>query len=190
MTSFFWFSSFIIYSMIELNHTDTALVVIDVQIAQRPIFNEVKLVQNINNLIEMAQRNNVYTIYIQHAGRAGSDFDPERPGFAFLPELKLIPNPVIIQKRFIDSFIQTPLQSLLDSRKIKNLIICGIQTENCVDTAIRVGFHLGYKIVVPEDAHSTQISSHLTPDKVILHHQLIWFPSFAKQVKTREISFK
>lgn len=176
--------------MIELDAKDTALIVIDVQIAQRPIFNEEELLHYLNQIIENTENNHVFTVYIQHAGRVGSDFDPEKPGFAFLPELKLVPNPVIVQKRFIDSFIQTPLQSLLDSRKIKNLIICGIQTENCVDTAIRVGFHLGYKIIVLEDAHSTQISPHLSPDKIIHHHQMIWSPSFAKLVKTADIKFK
>lgn len=41
---------------------------------------------------------------------------------------------------------------------VKTLIITGVSTQICVETAIRNGFDLGYKIVVPEDLVATTSS--------------------------------
>ena len=41
--------------------------------------------------------------------------------------------------------------AFLDKNGIKTLVITGMDTCYCVETAIRNGFDLGYKIVVPED---------------------------------------
>ena len=38
---------------------------------------------------------------------------------------------------------------------IKTLIITGVSTQICVETAIRNGFDLGYKIIVPSDLVGT-----------------------------------
>lgn len=39
----------------------------------------------------------------------------------------------------------------MQNRKIKTLVITGMDIIYCVESAIRNGFDLGYKIVVPED---------------------------------------
>ena len=41
--------------------------------------------------------------------------------------------------------------SLLDARGIKTLVITGMDIIFCVETAIRNGYDLGYKIVLPSD---------------------------------------
>ena len=37
----------------------------------------------------------------------------------------------------------------------RNVVMCGIQTEVCVDTTCRRAFSLGYRVTLASDAHST-----------------------------------
>lgn len=48
-------------------------------------------------------------------------------------------------------FSNPHFQPCLDQHAIKTLVITGVDTCYCVETAIRNGFDLGYKIVVPRD---------------------------------------
>ena len=55
-------------------------------------------------------------------------------------------------------FSNSRLVSDLREKNIKTLIITGVSTQICVETAIRNGFDIGYKIVVPEDLIGTTSS--------------------------------
>ena len=50
-----------------------------------------------------------------------------------------------------NAFSNPELENRLAARGIKTLVIAGMDTFYCVETAIRNGFDLGYKIVVAED---------------------------------------
>lgn len=55
-------------------------------------------------------------------------------------------------------FSNEQLQKDLQQGGIKTLIITGVATQICIETAIRNGFDLGYKIVVPNDLVATTSS--------------------------------
>ena len=61
----------------------------------------------------------------------------------------------IFPKYTYNVFSNPDLCSELSSRDIKTLIITGVSTQICVETAIRNGFDIGYKIVVPRDLVAT-----------------------------------
>ena len=52
-------------------------------------------------------------------------------------------------------FSNDRLKNELAKLGIKTLVVTGVSTQICVETAIRNGFDLGYKIVVPEDLVAT-----------------------------------
>jgi nicotinamidase-related amidase len=166
------------------------LVVIDVQIAQRPIFEEKKVLANINTLIALAEQYQLLTIFIQHIGPAGTSFDPKEPSVGFIPELQIPENPLIVQKTHVDSFRNTQLQELLQKNHIENLLICGLQSDYCVDTACRMASHLGYTVYLVSDAHSTEDSDLNPAEPIIAHHNRILNRWFVTLVKTAEISFE
>lgn len=56
----------------------------------------------------------------------------------------------------------------LENEKIKTLIICGVSTQICVETAIRNGFDLGYKIVVPKELVGTTSSDPETQKRTLI----------------------
>jgi ureidoacrylate peracid hydrolase len=61
----------------------------------------------------------------------------------------------IFPKYVYNVFSNESLKNELAERGIKTLIITGVTTQVCVETAVRVGFDLGYKIVVPRDLVGT-----------------------------------
>ena len=74
------------------------------------------------------------------AGTKGADFYRISP-----------PTDRVFVKYDFNIFSNPNLVKLLEERSIKTLVITGMDIIFCVETAIRNGYDLGYKIVVPED---------------------------------------
>ncbi|HEX6462515.1 MAG TPA: isochorismatase family protein [Candidatus Saccharimonadales bacterium] len=54
-----------------------------------------------------------------------------------------------------NAFSNPRLVKELTEKRTKTLIITGVSTQICVETAVRNGFDIGYKIVVPRDLIAT-----------------------------------
>ncbi len=65
------------------------------------------------------------------------------------------PSNAIYVKHNYNVFSNPDFIKTLEAHKIKTLVITGVDTYICVETAIRNGFDLGYKIVVPKDLVAT-----------------------------------
>lgn len=65
------------------------------------------------------------------------------------------PTDRIFPKYTYNVFSNLDLSNELLNRGVKTLIITGVSTQICVETAIRNGFDIGYKIVVPRDLVAT-----------------------------------
>ncbi|WP_210526297.1 isochorismatase family protein [Rubellimicrobium arenae] len=61
----------------------------------------------------------------------------------------------IVQKSDCDSFAGTELQALLRACGVDRVVVCGLQTDFCVDATCRAALRLGYDVVLAADAHST-----------------------------------
>jgi nicotinamidase-related amidase len=48
------------------------------------------------------------------------------------------------------------LQQSLTEAGIRELVVCGIRTEQCVETTARIGSDLGYRVVFVTDATTTK----------------------------------
>jgi nicotinamidase-related amidase len=95
----------------------------------------------------------------------------------------------VIHKSTPDAFHETPLQHELAARRIKHLVVAGLQTEYCIDTTCRRAFSLGYHITLVEDAHSTWDSLPLTAQQIINHHNHVLGGEFTTTKKEREVAF-
>ncbi len=61
------------------------------------------------------------------------------------------PRNLVFEKQNFNAFSNSTLKAELGQNGIKTLVITGMDTYYCVETAIRNGYDLGYKIVVPKD---------------------------------------
>jgi nicotinamidase-related amidase len=106
-------------------------------------------------------------VFVRHdSTEPGSPLAPGAPGNAFKPELTGEPD-LLVTKSVNSSFHGTPdLATWLAGRGIDGLVVCGIQTNHCVSTTVRVGANLGFDVVLALDACHTFDRRH--PDGDVL----------------------
>lgn len=153
----------------------SALLIIDVQQAlctgQWAAFDIDAVVDRINTLIEKARAAGCPIIFIQHeeeddALKFGSD------GWQLYHRLAAVPEDMRIRKTATNSFHQTELVKLLEANGVTSVIICGLQSEFCVDSTARGALALGYPVVLVSDAHSTVDNGTLTAAQISAHHNV------------------
>ena len=151
----------------------TALLIIDVQQAlcsgEYEAFESQRVIDRINLVSRKARAVGAPVIIIQHESQGGPlDFGTE--GWKLAKALEALPTDTYIRKRATDSFHQTELHSVLQAKGIKSLVICGLQSEFCVDTTTRRALALGYPVVLVSDGHSTMDNSVLSAAQISAHH--------------------
>lgn len=160
-----------------------ALLVIDVQNGMfsdpdNPVFREEQLISVIKRLIQYFRGQNIPVIYIQHNGASGSPLEKDSEGWKLRQEIKPKNSDVVIQKNTPNSFINTDLKSILDNLTVRELFICGLQSDLCVDTTCRQAKAFDYDVILIKDAHSTFSTDILPAEKIWAHHNYVladWF---------------
>lgn len=86
----------------------------------------------------------------------GSPLHPADPGNALLDFVATTPHEMLVSKQVNSAFYGEPdLHGYLREHGIRQLVICGIQTNMCVETTTRMAGNLGYEVFVPIDATHT-----------------------------------
>jgi nicotinamidase-related amidase len=155
---------------------DSGLLIIDVQVGIIEGFHAYRgreVLEQINTLLSKARASNVPIIYIQHDGEAGHPLEAGTEAWQIHPEIKPHEEDLIIRKRASDSFFETTLQSELEARRVKHLIVTGCMTEYCVDTTARRAISMGYDVSLVSDAHTTIDNKLLTAAQIIAHHNAL-----------------
>jgi nicotinamidase-related amidase len=169
-----------------------ALMVIDVQQGmfgtEQPYDGEA-VVQRIVGLIARARAAKAPVFYVQHDGGPGDELDRNGPGFAFRAELAPQPGDSVTVKHYCNAFKETDLDDRLKAMRIDDIVVCGMQTEFCVDTTVRAAHERGYHLVVVCDAHTTFDSAILPATTIIAHTQHIWNGRFAKLKLSEDVRF-
>lgn len=149
-----------------------ALLVIDVQQAlcfgDYAGFDAARVIDRINEVAARFRAAGAPVFLIQH-----EDDGPLQRGSAgwrLADGLAVHPTDVVLAKRATDSFHRTDLQAQLEARGITDLVICGLQSEFCVDTTTRRALALGYPVQLVSDGHTTMDSPVLTAAQITAHH--------------------
>lgn len=166
----------------------TALLIIDVQQAlcsgEYEAFESKRVIDRINQVSHLAREAGALVVIIQHESEGGPlDFGTE--GWKLARGLDTSPSDTYVRKKATDSFHNTELQAVLQARRIKNLVICGLQSEFCVDTTTRRALALGYPVTLVADGHSTMDNGVLSAAQISAHHNqtLCNITSFGPRVK-------
>jgi nicotinamidase-related amidase len=171
----------------------SALVVIDVQEAMfqqpTPPHHSAAVVGRIAGLLDRARAEGVPIYYVQHDGGPGDDFERGTPSWQIHAPIAPKPGEPIVEKRHPSAFHDTGFDALLKQAGIGRLVICGMQTEYCVDSTCRAAYGLGYKLVLVSDAHTTFDSPILSAARIRNHHNQTLGGSFAECVPAAEVAF-
>ena len=153
------------------------LIIVDMQVgllSGAPKYDLAGVTDRINHLSAMVRGNAGKVVWIRHCGAPGSEFEPNTPGWVFLPELLREPADVVVEKTLNDPFAGTNLQRVLDNLAPDRVLVTGWATDFCVDATVRSAVAHDYHVVAVSDAHTLSDRPHLDAPTVIRHHNWIW----------------
>ncbi|MFE5590500.1 isochorismatase family protein [Streptomyces sp. NPDC056549] len=137
-----------------------ALIVVDVQSAfvtgEGAVPAAGRIVDRTSDLIERARRDGAFIAHLQNDGPPGAEDEPHTPGWELHHAVKPGPAEVVIRKPHDDGFEDTALGEALTGAGVRAVAVCGVMSEMCVQATARTALALGYRVVVPHDAHATQ----------------------------------
>ncbi|MFJ5258391.1 cysteine hydrolase family protein [Pseudomonas sp. NPDC088414] len=151
----------------------SALLIIDVQqtlcSGEYQCFDIRRVIDTINQLSTRARAAGVPVVLIQHEEK-DSPLAHGAEGWQLVEGLLTETQDLRVRKTTRDSFYQTDLGKLLPGEDFERLIICGLQTDYCVNATVRRAHELGYDVVLVADAHSTVDNGNMSAEDIIAEH--------------------
>ncbi|MDJ0643781.1 MAG: cysteine hydrolase family protein [Erythrobacter sp.] len=150
-----------------------ALLIIDVQkgmFDNATPYRGAEVVDALSQVLSRARASYVPVFFVQHDGGEGSPLAMAGAGFAFVDELAPRADEDVTIKRRCSAFHETDLSERLRAADIEEVVIGGMQTEFCVDTAVRGAFERGFAVSLIADGHTTFDTPALPAAQIIAHH--------------------
>ncbi len=153
-----------------------ALLLIDIQQGmfgpEEVCHNSDRLLANAAELLNRSRAAGLPVFHVQHCEEGGS-LAHNSAGWRIRPEVAPRAGEPVIEKWACSAFYKTDLDERVRAAGIGRLVIAGLQTEFCIDTACRVAQSLGYAVTLAGDAHSTMDNPVLSADQIIRHHNRV-----------------
>lgn len=153
----------------------TAVLVIDVQqglcSGEYAAFDVARVIERINQVTEKARAAGAPVLLIQHESAEGL-LARDSAGWQLAAGLHCADSDLRMAKTATDAFRRTPLDAQLRARQVDHLVICGLQSDFCVDTTTRRALALGYPVTLVADGHSTVDNGVLSAAQISAHHNV------------------
>ena len=139
----------------------TALLVIDVQESFRArdtwaAVSNPDIVDDVGALVAAARQRGDLVVWVLHSEPGtGTVFDPAGGLVRLMDGLEPREGEPVLTKTSRNAFTTTNLQQLLTERGVSDLVVTGIQTEQCCETTARLANDLGYRVDFVTDATAT-----------------------------------
>lgn len=161
---------------------NTALLVIDVQkgLTDWHKSRAEALLDMIRTLLARARQSGTEVIFVRH-----NEDDPEglflgSPQWEIHGAIAPLEGERIFDKRYSSAFKDTRLDEYLKEREIDTLVVCGMQTEYCVDATVKSAFEKGYRVYIPQGGTATYDTRLAEADPLIRYYEEdIWNGRFA-----------
>jgi nicotinamidase-related amidase len=154
----------------------TALLIIDMQRAlcagEEAASDIDAVMERINALGAKARVAGVPVVLIQHEDQAGS-LSHGSEGWQLADGLDVHEGDLRLRKTTPDAFLRTELQALLRERGVTDVVVCGLQSDFCIDSSVRGALARGYGVTLVADGHSTVDNGALTAPQISAHHNRI-----------------
>ena len=134
------------------NNIKTALLIVDIQNFYFPgdgpgLVNAELASLNAREILKIFREKNQLVVHVRHKASKG---------FEIHKNVEPVSNEKVITKEEVNSFQRTDLLEYLKSNNISRLVIIGMQTQMCVEAAIRAGHDFGFECIVISDACATR----------------------------------
>ncbi|WP_147149304.1 cysteine hydrolase family protein [Reyranella soli] len=171
----------------------SALMIVDVQqgtfAVSPPIHRGEEIVRRIAGLLARARAEGRPVVHVQHDGGPGDVLGKGSAGWPHHPLVAPRPGEIVVEKRHSSSFHDTDLHQRLTDAGIDRLVIAGMQTEMCVDSACRGAVALGYRVVLVADGHTTWDTPVIDVERIVAHHNRLLGQGFADVVAAADVTF-
>lgn len=167
-----------------------AFIIVDMQTAlvEAEPYNRVNVIENIKVLLDSCRKKGIPVIYVQHDGGMGDELEHGSVGWTIYKDIVPLPDEKIIEKHYNSAFRKTGLHEYLKEKGIKKIILCGIQTEYCLDVTCKVAFEYEYEVTIPQSTTTTFDNAFASGrDLAEYYENKIWNNRYAQVVSVDEI---
>lgn len=158
------------------------LLVVDTQkgIVDERLYAFEKFVSNIRELIRTAREQGIEVVYVQHDDGPGTGFsigDDEFEVYSgFAPLLTENGSSRLCAVR---SKRERPA-GISDGKGRKDVMVCGIMTDFCINATVEAGFEHGLHMIVPAYANSTKDNEYMTGEQSYhYYNEFLWPDCYA-----------
>jgi nicotinamidase-related amidase len=138
---------------------NTALVIVDIQNdyfpgGNRELARPLEAAEQAGRLLNYFRQAGMPVANVQHVATkpGATTFLPGTRGVEIHASVAPAPGETVIEKHYPNSFRETGLLAFLKERGIERLVICGMQTNMCIDATTRAATDLGFTCLVAGDA--------------------------------------
>ena len=89
-----------------------------------------------------------------HTCRSHEANSPDDPSAQFIREVGSLGDAMVFNKTASGVFASKNLHDVLKNLDIQTIVVCGVFTDECVESATRSGCDLGYQMIVISDARA------------------------------------
>ena len=139
----------------------TALLVIDIQrgafdgMRCTPIDQPDSLVANALDLVHAARAGGTPIVFVQHCDGASEVFEEGTSHWRLHEALTPQPDEKVMKKYASSAFEGTELSATLEALEVRELVLCGLQSEFCVSNTAKSALAKGFAVLIARDGHST-----------------------------------
>lgn len=172
-----------------MSRAKIVLLVVDVQelITNERLYMYRRFMDNMKMLISQARKNGVEVIYVRHDDGEGTPLTKGTAGYDICGEISPDNGERIFDKCVNSSFRESGLLEYLRSMETERIIVTGLQTEYCIDAAVKCGFEHGFEVIVPAFCNTTVDNEHMTAEQTYRYYnEFIWKNRYARCMTAEE----
>lgn len=141
-------------------------------------------VKHVQTLIAEARHKQIEVIYVCHEDE---DLIRGTEGYEIYEAFKPLATEKIFYKKVNSAFSECGLKEYLQSKNEKEIIICGLDTDYCIDATIKCGFEHGFHMIVPAYANSTVDNRFMTGEQSYAYYnEHMWPRRYAECISLEE----
>ncbi len=165
------------------------LIVVDIQkgITDQRLYNFEGFIKNVTNIIDVARKNKVEVVYVQHDDGPGTGFSIGNKDFEIADQVTPMAGEKVFIKKINSFFGNKELVEYLEKNAGKELMIVGLQTNFCIDASVKSAFERGFRVIIPEGTNSTFDNDFMDAETTYRYYnEMMWPERFAECVSLED----